>query len=149
MIMLPLDKNTLFSIFEQGDEHIYAEHGMEDTLSNPYVLMNMVVKGLENYKIMDQMYHQQYPKQYKSMKVAIQYKYYNRLLGYLERIDTKGFNDKYQVGDSYELMHNVYMLNNLMFYFERIEQYEKCAIIKTFTTLLENCELPQLNLENI
>ena len=139
--MQPLDKNTLFSIFEQGDEQVYEEFGMTDQLSNPYVLMNMVVKGLENYKIMDQMYQQQYPKQYKETRKAIQYKYYSNLLKYLERVSTKGFNDKYQIGDSYELMHKIYMLENLMFYFEKIEQYEKCAKIKEYVILLENCQV--------
>ena len=72
---------------------------------------------------------------------AIQYKYYNNLLKYLERVSTKGFNDKYQIGDSYELMHNIYMLENLMFYFEKLEQYEKCAKIKEYVILLENCQV--------
>jgi len=144
--MQPLDKNTLFSIFEAGDEHIYKEHGMEDTLNNPYVLMNMVVKGLENYKIMDQMYRQQYPKQYKNTRNVIQYKYFNKLLGYLERIDTKGFDSKYNIGDSYEIMHNIYMLESLMYYYENIEQYEKCATVKLYVTLLENYELPEVKI---
>ena len=139
--MQPLDKNILFSIFEQGDEQVYEEFGMTDQLNNPYVLMNMVVKGLENYKIMDQMYQQQYPKQYKETRQAIKYKYYNNLLRYLERVSTKGFNDKYQIGDSYELMHNIYMLESLMFYFEKLEQYEKCAKIKEYIILLETCQV--------
>jgi len=144
MNMQPLDKNTLFSIFEQGDEHIYKEYGMEEELSNPYVLINMVVKGLENYKIMDQMYMHQYPKQYKATRKTIQYKYFNRLLAYLSRIDKKHFEEKYQVGDSYELMHKIYMLEGLMFYYEGLEQYEKCQIVKNYVELLENYRVPQL-----
>jgi len=139
-----LDKNTLFSIFEQGDEHIYKEHNLEDQLSNPYVLMNMVVRGLENYKIMDQMYMHQYPKQYKHTRRSIQYKYFNKLLSYLQRIDVQNFNPKFKIGDSYEIMHNTYMLQNLMYYYEGIEQYEKCAIIKKYVDLLENYRVTQL-----
>jgi len=144
MIMQPLDKNTLFSIFEQGDEHIYEEHGLEDTLNNPYVLMNMVVKGLENYKIMDKMYMHQYPKRYKATRKAIQYKYFNKLLSYLKRIDKSHFDDKYQIGDSYELMHNIFMLESFMYYYEGLEQYEKCAIIKNYVGLLESYRVPAL-----
>ena len=142
--MQPLDKNTLFSIFEQGDEHIYKEHNLEDQLNNPYVLMNMVVRGLENYKIMDQMYMHQYPKQYKHTRKSIQYKYFNKLLSYLTRIDVNKFDPKFTVGDSYELMHNVYMLENLMFYYEGLEQYEKCATIKSYVELLQSTRIPQL-----
>jgi len=142
--MQPLDKNTLFSIFEQGDEHIYKEHNLEDQLKNPYVLMNMVVRGLENYKIMDQMYMHQYPEQYKHTRKSIQYKYFNKLLSYLTRIDVNKFDPKFTVGDSYELMHNVYMLENLMFYYEGLEQYEKCATIKSYVELLQSTRIPQL-----
>ena len=49
--MQPLDPHTLFSIFEQGDEDIYKEHGLEDTLNNPFVLTGMVLRGVENYHI--------------------------------------------------------------------------------------------------
>ena len=142
--MHKLDKNTLFSIFEQGDEHIYKEHNLEDTLKNPYVLMNMVVRGLENYKIMDQMYMHQYPKQYKTTRKAIQYKYFNKLLQYLERIDASKFEDRFKIGDSYEIMHNIYMLEGLMYYYEGLEQYEKCSTIKKYVQLLESYRVPAL-----
>ena len=51
-----IDPNTLFSIFEQGDEQVYKEHGMEDHLNNPFVLMGMVLRGVENFHMMDMMY---------------------------------------------------------------------------------------------
>ena len=52
--MQPLDKNTLFSIFEVGDEEIYKEHGVEDQLNNPFVLMGMVLKlyNLKGYLLL-------------------------------------------------------------------------------------------------
>ena len=92
--------------------------------------MNMVVRGLENYKVMDQMYMHQYPKQYRTTRKAIQYKYFNKLLSYLTRIDVNKFENKFKIGDSYEIMHNTYMLQNLMYYYEGLEQYEKCAKLK-------------------
>jgi len=54
--MNKLDPHTLFSLFEQGDEEVYKEHGVEDTLKNPYVLLNMVSRGMENYAVMDMIY---------------------------------------------------------------------------------------------
>ena len=52
--MQPLNPHTLFSIFEKGDEEVYKENGIESTLNNPYVLMGMVVKGVENFIVLDQ-----------------------------------------------------------------------------------------------
>ena len=54
--MQKLDPHTLFSIFEQGDEEVYKEHGELEVLKNPFVLMNMVMRGLENYQLMCIMY---------------------------------------------------------------------------------------------
>ena len=89
--MQPLDKNTLFSIFEAGDEAVYAEYGLQGQLNNPFVLMGMVLKGVENYHIMDMMYIQKYPEQYKKVRNLTKYKYLNKLFTYLERIDNINF----------------------------------------------------------
>ena len=144
--MAQLDPHSLFSIFEKGDEEVYKEHGMESLLDNPYVLISMVVKGLENYNIMDIMYQRQYPKQYKANRRVIQLKYFNRLFSYLTRIDVKQFDPKYSIGDSYDIQHVCATLDGLMFYYEAIEQYEKCHTIKSITDLLKENKQPVSNL---
>ena len=53
--MKPIDPNQLFNLFEVGDEEVYEENGVKDVLQNPYVLMGMVVRGLENYKLLDKL----------------------------------------------------------------------------------------------
>lgn len=130
-----LDPNTLFNIFEQGDEEIYKEHGIEEALDNPYVLINMVVRGLENYTIMDQMYMYQYPKQYKGSRQVVKYKYFNKLYGYLKRIDITQL--QFEVGESYELSKSVKVMEDFLYYYERIEHYEKCALIIKYVNLLK------------
>jgi hypothetical protein len=130
-----LDPNTLFNIFEKGDEEIYKEHGIEETLDNPYVLINMVVRGLENYTIMDQMYMYQYPKQYKGSRQVVKFKYFNKLYGYLKRIDITQL--QFQVGESYELLKSVKVMEDFLYYYERIEHYEKCALIVKYINLLK------------
>ena len=54
--MKPIDPNQLFSLFEVGDEEVYEEHDVTEVLQNPYVLMGMVVRGVENYNILDKLY---------------------------------------------------------------------------------------------
>ena len=130
-----LDPNTLFNIFEQGDEEVYKEHGIEETLDNPYVLINMVVRGLENYTIMDQMYMYQYPKQYKGSRQVVKFKYFNKLYEYLKRIDITQL--QFQVGESYELSKSIQVMEDFLYYYERIEHYEKCALIVKYVNLLK------------
>jgi len=131
-----IDPDTLFSIFEQGDEQVYKEHGMESVLNNPYVLINMVVRGLENYSIMDQMYMYQYPKQYKNSRQVVKYKYFNKLYGYLKRINIEDI--QFEIGESYEVSKSIQVMEDFLMYYERLEQYEKCALIVKYVNLLKN-----------
>ena len=135
--MQKMDPHTLFSIFEQGDEQIYKEHGLEDTLENPFVLMGMVVRGLDNYHLMDQMYMRQYPKRYKQVRRITKYKYFNKLFGYLTRIDSTNFDQFYKIGESFDKSHVFNVLDYLRLYYEGIEEYEKCAIVKRYIDLLQ------------
>ena len=134
--MQPIDPHTLFSIFEQGDEQVYEENGVQDALNNPYVLMGMVLKGLENYSIMDMMYKKRYPEQYNEVRDTIKYKYYNRLYKYLSRIQLDKLEDIYKIGESYNSESVFISLEGLKMFFQDIEQYEKCAIIKKYQDLL-------------
>jgi hypothetical protein len=136
--MQPLDKDTLFSIFEQGDEEIYKEYGMEGQLDNPFVLLGMVIRGLENYQLMDMMYMKRYPQHYKEVRKITKYKFYNKLYGYLNRIDSKEFSSVYKIGESFNMVKVMSSLEDMLRFYEGIEQYEKCAVIKRYQDLVSN-----------
>ena len=85
--MNKLDPHTLFSIFEQGDEEIYKEHNVLGVLDNPYVLIGMVVTGVENFTLIDGMYLLKYEEKYAKVRDGIKYKYYVKLFGYLQRLE--------------------------------------------------------------
>lgn len=145
--MQQLDPHALFSIFEQGDEVVYREHGVEDALENPYVLMGMVLRGMENYNIMDNMYKKQYPKEYEKVRRVVQYRYFNRLYSYLTRIDKITVESIYRIGESFEKGSVFLSLDDLRSFFEQLEEYEKCSIIKKFQDLLlEVPEFPEKKL---
>lgn len=135
--MQPIDPNTLFSIFEQGDEQVYKEYGQEDVLKNPFVLMGMVLRGIENYRMMDMMYMKQYPDQYKNVRGVTKYKYYNKLYSYLCRIPMDDKTKIYKIGETFDRQSALIGLNELLYYYEKIEQYEKCAVIKKYCDLIE------------
>lgn len=134
--MNKLDPHSLFQIFEQGDEEVYKEHGQEDVLSNPFVLMNMVTRGLENYELMCALYIRNYPKEFIRVEPTIKLKYYNKLYGYLLRIDVDSVEDIYGIGDSYERRDAQTALETLLRYYEFKEQYEKCGVILKYIEML-------------
>lgn len=144
--MQNLDPKNLFSIFEQGDEQVYQEHNVQELLQNPYVLMGMVLRGLENFQLMDLMYTRNYPKEYKLKRPEIRYKYYNKLFSYLERIDWSDDHSVYKVGTSYDLIETSKGLNEMIYYYEKLEHYEKCAVLKNCLDLLYGVEYNQMDI---
>ena len=142
--MQKLDPHTLFSIFEQGDEEIYKENNVQDLLDNPYVLIGMVVTGVENFYLIDKMYSLRHPEEYKRVRESIRLKYFRKLFGYLDRISPVEMDVVYRIGSDFELDRSLDALNDLLYYFQNIEQYEKCAVIKKYTDLLINKKLETL-----
>ena len=134
--MNKLNPHTLFQIFEQGDEEVYKEHGQEDVLNNPYVLMNMVSRGLENYQLMCALYIRNYPKEFDKVEPSIKNKYYNKLYGYLLRINIDSIKDVYVIGDSYERGSAQNALQILLDHYEGKEQYERCGIVVKYIEML-------------
>ena len=147
--MQPLDPHTLFSIFEQGDEDIYKEHGLEDTLNNPFVLMGMVLRGVENYHIMDVMYKKQYPKEYAKVQKMVKYKYYTKLYSHLTRVKNLTVESIYKIGESFDIKDVRYCLDLLRVYYESLEEYEKCSVIKKYIDLLHKAEYKTSRLSGV
>ncbi len=142
--MHKLDPHTLFSIFEQGDEEIYRENNVEELLDNPYVLIGMVVTGVENFYMIDKMYTLRHAEEYGRVRETIKLKYFLKLFKYLDRVTPVEMDVVYRIGSDFELDRSIDAINDLLFFFEEMEHYEKCAKIKHYSDLLVNKKLETL-----
>lgn len=142
--MNKLDPHTLFSIFEQGDEEIYKEHNVEELLDNPYVLIGMVVTGVENFYLIDKMYTLKHEEEYGRVRDKVKLKYYTKLYRYLDRVTPLEMDIIYKIGSDFEVDRSIDAISDMMFFFEDIEHYEKCAKIKLYSDLLVNKKLETL-----
>lgn len=142
--MNKLNPDSLFSIFEQGDQEIYKEHKIEELLENPFTLLGTVVNGLENFHLLDKLYSFKYQDRYGEVRHKIQHKYYGRMYTYLLKID---------IGDMASVIHEdthldvgriIELLYDLLLHYQHIEQYEKCGKIKKYTDLLLSKKLEDL-----
>jgi len=130
--MKNLDSQSLFNIFSQGDEQIYVEHNVSDVLDNSFVLFGMVIRGVENYFIIDQLYQNRYEKQYELVREKIKLKYFSGLMEYLRRIGTIPADTLYIIEDEFGGQAIKYALEEMMQFFEQIEYYEQCIILKKY-----------------
>ncbi len=126
----------LFDIFSQGDESIYREHGVEDQLNNSFVLLGMVIKGVENYFIIDQIYRTRFGQNYNTVKDSIKQKYFLGLVQYLSRIDISQLDTLEDLQQEFDAQAIKFAFEELLDFFEQSEQYEQCAIIYKFFNLL-------------
>lgn len=133
--MKKLPTNQLFDIFEKGDEEIFKEHGVEDLLDNTYILFGMVVRGVENFYIIDQLYATRYREYYFQVKDSIKLKYFLGLMNYLERIKDLPTDLVPFMEDEFDKQSIHYAFNELMDLFIEVEYYEKCAILKKYFEL--------------
>lgn len=133
--MKKLSTNQLFDIFEKGDEEIFKEHGVEDLLDNTYILFGMVVRGVENFYIIDQLYATRYGEHYYQVKDSIKLKYFSGLMNYLERIKDLPTDLVPFIEDEFDKQSIHYAFNELMDLFIEVEYYEKCAILKKYFEL--------------
>lgn len=134
--MHKLDPHTLFSIFEKGDEEVYKEHGYEDVLDNPFVLMNMVTRGLENYDLLCIIYNRNYKEQFANVQHLVKDKYFAKLYNYLLRVNIDTVDDIYEIGESYERNASRQALDTLLDYYEDKEEYERCSVITKYIEVL-------------
>jgi len=131
-----VDPEKLFSIFEQADEEVYQEHGLENLMDNPYVVIGSIVEGMENYYITDNIYLFRKAPLYREMREKVKYRYFCKLFSYLNNLDIEDVSKNYYIGESYDIQESHKALDTLRLYFEDLEEYEKCAVIVKYINLL-------------
>jgi uncharacterized protein (UPF0305 family) len=133
--MKKLNSDDLFNIFSIGDEEIYKEHKIEDMMDNTFILFGMVVRGVENYFIIDKMYANRYQERYDSVRENIKLKYFNGLVNYLERVKDIKADTVEELKDEFGPQAIKYALEEMLEFYKELEMYEKCAIIFKFYEL--------------
>ena len=133
--MKKLNSSELFEIFSQGDEQVYADNGVEDILDSSFILFGMVIRGVENYFIINKIYSNRYGEHYELISDSIKLKYFNGLIGYLHRIDITQSDTLEQLRDEFGPQAIKYALEELLEFYEQRELYEQCAIIFKFINI--------------
>lgn len=130
-----LDTENLFKIFTSGDEEVYKEHGVEDVLDNSYTLLGMVIKGVENYYVLDLVYNKKYKESYTSVRNGIKLMYFTGLMKYLERIDMSRSDTLLLLKEEFGDQPILFAFQEMLSFFEEREYYEQCSVIKNIHDL--------------
>ena len=106
--------------------------------------MGMTVTGVENFNLIDEMYLLKHKSDYAKIRPSVKYKYYSKLVTYLTRINIEEAQDAYTVGEDFDIERCLHSLNEMLEYFQDIEEYERCAIVFKYIDLLYGKKLEVL-----
>ena len=130
--MKNLDPKELFKVFEMSDEEILKEEDPQavwDFRYHPFILIGMIIKGLENFDIISEIYKQREGEAFDHVKDEVQYKYYTSLYKYLYRFNYQSL-EHIESALKHDYDDIAYALIHLRTFFESKEEYEKCARIR-------------------
>jgi hypothetical protein len=141
--MKGMNLDNIFEVFNQGDEQVYEQAGMKFLMEDDTVLLNTVVRGIESFWKLDDIYTNKFPDQYETVRERVKVKYFNKMYKYLTRINLKKLEPFFDtVGDlGYGTVEN--SLQEYMEHFIELEQYEKCAKIKKVLDVVQGLYYPE------
>lgn len=130
--MKELDGDSLFSIFEKGDEDIHRDSHYKIQLDSSFILLGTVIRGVDNYFLIDQLYTNRYQERYLSVKENLKLKYFIRLVKVLQRITEFDSKTASMLVDEFGETTIIYVFQYLLSYFEENEYYEICVVLKKY-----------------
>lgn len=124
--MKDINPGKILEIFNDTASGVDHDDSLQDVHSHGYIILGMVIRGVENYYILNELMSKRYGEDFKKVEESVKRIYFTRLYKYLEN-----FNLKDSLHLSQALKHSpsgiAYGLDNLIEVFEFYQEYEKCA----------------------
>jgi hypothetical protein len=127
--MKKLDSQNLFKAFSlEGDE----TNKLPEVPNDSFILFGTVLRGVESFYIIDQLYQMRYKDQYELVREKIKLKYFSGLMKYIDRIDDMSLDTVMYIEDEFGGQAIKYALEEMLQFFEQIEYYEQCITLKKY-----------------
>lgn len=134
--MSGIDPDRLFSIFDQTDEQVYIEHGVDDLLQDGLTVIMGISQQITYYQILDTLYTKKQGQQYDKVRDQIKLNYFTKLYSQLLKVDIQDTKQQVNALESQDKSQCISGLQHLLQFFEQVEHYEKCsAILKAINKL--------------
>jgi len=141
--MKKISSENIFKLFEIDDVEVYEPERLKDLMSDDHYLLNMCVRGIENFWVMDKISKAKHGESYNKYHYKIKTKYFLKMFNYLNKVNLNRiepfFDTVQELG--YGTVEN--SLKELMDLFIELEYYEKCAKIKRILDLLRRLFYPE------
>jgi len=123
----------LLDIFNYSDEQDVEGEGyagaVMDYTKHPYIILGSVIKGVENFYIMCEMFRNKYGEKFDTIEETLKQQYFDRLYGFLLRFDESN-SEHVLEAMKFDRSEVAYALLAMREHFEKREQYENCVKIR-------------------
>ena len=137
--MKDIDASRLIQLFENTASGNEFKESLPDLRSHGYVILGMVIRGVENYYILCDMLTRKHGEDFIKVKNDVESQYFYRLFLFLDKFDIENPSmvDQALEHDSSSIE---YALDALLSVFETREEYEKCHRILLLKQTLLNLQ---------
>lgn len=145
--MKKIDIDTIFKIFDQDDREIYEQAGLSDLFYDERILLNVVVRGIENYWKLDELYTNKEPIRYEQIKHKVKVKFFNKMYNFFNRINQNNLESFYYTVQDLGYGTVETALQEFLDHFVELEEYEKCCSINKSLNLIKFLFYPETTVE--
>jgi len=130
--MKEIDEDSLFSIFENGDQEVFNELYYASDINNSFIALGTLIRGVDNYMLIDKIYQNRYGKEYDNFKDKLKLRYFLGLMNYLKSVSKFNNETAKELFDEFGESCVICNFQELLSFFEQQEHYEKCVLIKKY-----------------
>jgi hypothetical protein len=109
----------------------------KEKLSSPQTLFKNATLGIEKYELLHLIYSKGYGKVYEDIADSVKDRYFNKMYKYISEIKLEEIESIKEIIPSLDEKVVKSSLNKLILYFQHLEEYEKCAVIKKILDLVK------------
>lgn len=125
--------DNIFKVFAADDDSIFrGEENAAELLDNDFIKVGTLIKGMENYILLDRIYSLKFGTSYESKRESIKRKYYLGLVQNLPRPGELHSNTLEDLVDEFGKETLSISLSSLIDYFVEIEDFDPCITLKAY-----------------
>jgi hypothetical protein len=128
--MKKISTNHVLTSFDIDYALGFKDRKDQDKLSKNQTLLKNATLGVEKYELLHLVYSRGYGQVYLDISEKVKDRYFNKMFKYLSEVDLSDTSALLEILPSLDEKVVEASLSKLIFYFQELEEYEKCAVIK-------------------
>jgi hypothetical protein len=128
--MKKITTQHVINSFEQDYYLGFKDRKNAGSLTPNQTLLKNATLGVEKYELLHVIYSRAYGETYSKISESVKDRYFNKMFSYLEKVDLSDIDSLLEIIPSLDENTIKKSFSKLLYYFQDLEEYEKCAVVK-------------------